>query len=135
MKYIIALIIGFGFSQIPAMAATPAEKTAAISMECKLLKTAYDMVQKTGRTARSDIMVGCPGYENWSETTTAIEGNKLLMRAMRAKTPQAAKKYRSVGKALFKRMILRTVPVEIAQKLAETKLFAETAMAIIASRK
>ena len=93
MKYIITLIIVFGFSPIPALAATPAEKAAAITLECKLLKAAYDMVKKTGQTARSDVMVGCPGYENWPQTTTVLEDNKLLMRAIGAKTPRAAKKY------------------------------------------
>ena len=58
---------------VAAMAAS-----AGVVAECKLLESAYLTTQKAGLQARPDILVGCPGYDNFQETMTNLSYHDKL---------------------------------------------------------
>lgn len=99
-------------------------QTAGVRAECKLLEVAFKTTKASVGTARSDILSGCPGYEDWPITMTKRDDSRAFRKAASTKLPAEAKAAGKAGKILFRRMISRGVPPEIATHVAAKKEFA-----------
>lgn len=114
-----ALGLTFGLAATGAFAASP-----GVVAECQLLEEAYQKVKSSGAKAHNDILMGCPGYENWPGSMSKRDNRKAFGAATKAGRPAQVKAAGKAGKILFQRMIARGVPVEIAQAMAATPQFA-----------
>lgn len=91
--------------------------------ECKLAEAAYKMVKASGQQPHNDILVGCPGYEDWQPSMSKKENSGAFMRAGTAPQPEKVKAAGKAGKIIFTRMIARGVPVDVATALVDSPEF------------
>lgn len=104
-----------------ATAATATPKD--IASECYLLELAYKVTKARKNTAFSDILVDCPGYENWTFEMSTRQNSIAFRKALNARKPKKIENGNETAIILFQRMITRGVPVDIAQAMVETRVF------------
>ena len=109
--------------------ATPKRMTA----ECHLLELAYMVTKAQKDVAYSDILVDCPGYENWTLEMSTRDFSLAFLQALNAERPPKVIDGGIPANTVFERMIRRGVPVDIAQGMVETRVF-DKAVADLAKR-
>lgn len=91
--------------------------------ECRLFELAYKVTLAQKDAAFSDILVDCPGYENWEFEMTTRDNSNAFRTATSAQLPLKVLAGGDPAKALFQRMISRGVPIDVAEGLVETRAF------------
>ena len=113
-----------------APAPEPAQLSAGARAECRLLVTAFDQTkQRTGET-RPSIVEGCPGFENVVVRQNRFQASGGLLGAAATPLPADASAQGRLANIVFRRMIVRGVPQEIANGLARSPQFAATVAAL-----
>ena len=97
--------------------------------ECRLFELAYKVTNTQKGAAFSDILVGCPGYEDWTSEMSIRQNSIAFQKAQNAQKPRKIETGSAAEKFLFQRMITRGVPVDIAQSVVETRVFAKAVAA------
>lgn len=95
-----------------------------IVRECRLLERASVEISARGQVSPSDILVGCPGHEAVRESMSMAEMSAATRRANTASAPQGLRVMGPRADEVFRRMITRGVPVDIAEALTDSPEFA-----------
>ena len=105
----------------PAPAPAPADR---ITAECRLLERAQAETAARGLTVWPDVLVGCPGHAGTQNAMTLAQASQATRRANAARPPAEVQALGARADMVFRRMITRGVPVEVAEALAATPDFA-----------
>ncbi len=109
--------------------AAQADASGRIAAECALYEAAMKRdAAKTG-TSNTQIVLGCPGYEDVKDTSNRFTGAGAFIGAMRAQPPQAALAMGPAGKNLYQKMIARGVPTDVANAIVSDPVFARAVAA------
>lgn len=114
---------------VESAATTPTKSDPKILAECALLNEAMIKSAKQPGIYNTQIVRGCPGYENLPDNTTTAQGAGQFISASSAPVPQQALDMGRMGKIIFQRMIARGVSPDIATQMVGTDLFAQAVAA------
>ena len=105
----------------------PAEQAAidqSLAAECAHLRVASDLV--TAQTGRVDpaILSGCPGHTQARRRN--LFASAKLVRGLGADASTVKARFGPIGAELYKKMLVRGVPGNVATQVTQTQEFANT---------
>jgi len=103
--------------------ATPAAVDPKVAAECVLYEEAMMRMAAPDGVPNTQIVIGCPGYENVRDTTNRFQGAGQFLNASSAKVPQNALDKGKMGKNLYQKMLARGVSEKVANQMVETVVF------------
>ena len=102
----------------------PAPLAERIAAECRLLEAAQADTIARGLQAWPVVLTGCPGHEGAAPAMTMAQASDATRRANSATLPPAVATAGPRAETVYRRMITRGVPVEVAEAMALTPGFA-----------
>ena len=106
-----------------AVRAVP-DLAARIAAECALLEAAQAATAVTGRTPWPDVLAGCPGHARLRPVMTLPQMSAATRAANAAALPDSARGLGPRADLVFRRMITRGVPPDVARALVSHPAFA-----------
>ncbi len=122
----IPLLLAACATAAPAPPPGPGPLAARIAAECRLLEAAQAETTARGLRAWPDVLTGCPGHAGAAPAMTMAQASDATRRANRATLPPAVAAAGARAETVYRRMITRGVPVEVAEAMTSSPEFAAT---------
>ncbi len=107
----------------PSAATLASNQSLAIEEECKLLNNAMETIALETGERDLQIVRGCPGFENITDTSPRFDNSDGFPRALRVSLPNGAAASGPIARRIYQKMIIRKIPREIADQQARTPQF------------
>jgi hypothetical protein len=118
-----ALALALLLAACGAGPSAPPAPVDRIATECRLLEAAQIETRARGLTDWPDVLAGCPGHPATSAMTLR-QMSEATRAANAATLPAAARPLGARADLIFRRMITRGVPPEVALAMTATPAFA-----------
>jgi len=110
-----------------AVAGAGVGRDARIAAECRMLERAHSALIGARGTAPPDIVTGCPGHEGLRDAMPLAQQTRALRAANAAALPDEVRAGGRGAERIYRRMITRGVPEDLARDIARGPEFATAA--------